>query len=175
MQHHKSKMVTVMILLASLAWNRSAAQDNPDTLITVLKTEVAKIDKDLPKFKVVKIELDDQSTEGAELQKYYDGNVIRKAVLTFYGETGQSISEYYFLSNDLISISETLLKYKTPLFAEKTEIASEELTTLYLKNEILMRWTDNVGKMVDLSQYPERQIRIAEELKMIRDNEKKNF
>lgn len=138
-----------------------------ETWIKNIDTEYTIINNDTAKFRMEVKKVFGQSSEGGSLEKYYDGKALRKAILILFGETGKLVSEYYFLNHELIFVHEKDLTYDAPFYIGKTEIKSEEENKFYFKNQILVRWLDNEGKIVDPVKCLEKQIEILEDLKVI--------
>ena len=160
--------IIILSLLNSFIWFGSSGQDNIEMQIKEIKAEYEKINKDTAKYKMVQSNVIGQSSEGGVLKKYYNGNVLRKAILTLFGETGQSTSEYYFLNGELIFEFDTELFYKSPLYMGKVEIKSQEETKFYFKNQRLISWIGNDGNMMDGALYPEKEEELLDFLKIIK-------
>ena len=160
--------IIILSLLNSFIWFGSSGQDNIEMQIKEIKAEYEKINKDTAKYKMVQSDVFGQSSEGGVLKKYYNGNVLRKAILTLFGETGQSTSEYYFLNGELIFEFDTELFYKSPLYMGKVEIKSQEETKFYFKNQRLISWIGNDGNMMDGALYPEKEEELLDFLKIIK-------
>lgn len=141
--------------------------DSVEKWIKEIKNECDKINNDTAKFKIDQKDIFGQSTEGGFLRKYYDGNTLRKAILTLFGETGQSTSEYYLLNGEITFVDEKAVKYKSPIYMGKTEIKSQEETRFYFKNQKLIRWIGNEGKIMDVALYPEKEKEILDDFKNI--------
>jgi len=149
------------------SWLSSSGQDSVESRIKEIRKECDRINKDITKFKVVQEDINDQSAEGGILKKFYDGNTLRKAVLTFFGETGQSTSEGYFLNEEIIFVLQTEERYKSPIYMGKTETKSKEENRFYFKNEKIIRWIANNGKIMDTRLYPEKEKEIFDDFKNI--------
>ncbi|HEY8421370.1 MAG TPA: hypothetical protein VIL05_06495 [Thermoclostridium sp.] len=117
-------------------------------------------------FRIVKNDLEGQSTEGGTIQKYYDGNNLRKAVLIYYGENGKATYEYYFLEGQLFFCFERVEEYKRPIYADsKSKAGKVSENRYYFHNLSLIRWIDANGKIVSKSMYSDKKKEIFEDVK----------
>src|SRR5258705_1410509 len=107
------------------------SRDSVEFWVKEIKDEYEKVNQDTAKFKIVESDVFGQSEEGGFVKKYYDGIQLRKAVLTLYGETGQSTSEYYLRNNMIIFVLQKHLKYATPIYIGNTEIKNSERDQYY--------------------------------------------
>ena len=167
MQHTSHRTALLILLLVSLLWMNTRGQDSTSLRIEKIRMECERINKSIPKFKVVEEPVTGQSTEGGELKKFFDGTTIRKATLTLYGETGQLLSEYYFENSDLIFVSETAIHYKAAIYMGKTEVEREEEDKFYFSNQKLALWVDHSGIPKDPVLYPEKEKEFLSDLKNI--------
>lgn len=141
--------------------------DSIEYRISQINEEYIRINNNTAKFKITEQDIFGHSAEGGELSKYYDGKTLRKAILILYGETGQSTSEYYFLSGELIFVHKKNEKYRSPIYMEKPEVKSGEENKFYFKNQRLIRWIGNDGKILDGVLYPEKEEQLLDDLKII--------
>lgn len=157
MEHVNKKIFILTLLLSLFAGTSSLAQENIDMQVKEIKAECEKINKDTAKFKTEEKDIFGHSTEGGQLLNFYDEKELRKAILTLYGETGKSSTEYYFLNGEIICISQTIVKYKAAIYMGKVEIKSREENKFYFKKQKLIRWIGNKSEIVDTSLYPEKE------------------
>jgi hypothetical protein len=168
MEYTNGKIILLILLMTSFSWLSSSGQkDSVEIRIKEIRKECDRINKDSSKFKVVQEDINDQSAEGGILKKMYDSNTLRKAVLIFFGETGQSTSEYYLLNGEIIFVYQREERYKSPIYMGKTELKSQEENRFYFKNKKLIRWTGNDGKILDAGLYPEKEKEIVDDFKSI--------
>jgi hypothetical protein len=148
---------------------RCSAQDDLDMLITQIKSQCDKINSESKLFKVTEEDVNDLSSEGGVLKKFYENKVLKKAELTLFGETGQSTTQYYFHNGELIFAKSIEKMYKEPIYLSKPETDSLIKNEFYFKSQILVRWVDNNGKIVEQTQYLQKQIEILDDLKLINE------
>jgi len=167
----KKKIVLVILLVAN-SWIQSIGQDNDELRIKQIETEYEKINKEIKKFKLTQEDVNDRSEEGGILKKYYEGQILRKAILTLFGETGQSTSEYYFSNGDLIFVKEQIDIYTGPLDVSRGETESTETNKFYFNRERLIQWVDNDDEKVNSEQYSEKENEILDDIKYIINKDK---
>jgi hypothetical protein len=174
MKYTYKKNIFLILFLASFSFIHSSGQviqketnDSVEVLIKEIKKDCDRINKDIAKFKVVQEDINDQSAEGGILKKFYDGKILRKAVFTFFGETGQLSSEGYFLNGEMIFVLNTEERYKAPVYMGKTEIESKEKDEFYFKNKKMIRWINNYGEIIDIGLFPGKEKEILDDFKNI--------
>ena len=146
--------------------NTSRANDSTEILISKIRKEYNKINSDSSKLRIVKEDRSGQSTEGGELKKFYDGDNLRKAILVLYGETGKSITEYYFANGRLFFAYERIEEYNKPIYENGTKVNKVEENRYYFNNLRLIRWI-NSGKMINNSLYPAKEKELLDDIKDI--------
>ena len=116
------------------------------------------------------------STEGGNIVAYFDNADLRKAVVTYYGETGKVIYEYYVWDNDVFFIFRQDFYYNSPIYwtedkpEEGIEAYDENKTKIfenryYFSNDKLIRWIDPDKKFVN----PESEEFKKEESDLLKD------
>lgn len=142
--------------------------DSTEFWIKKINTEYININKDSSKFRLEQKSITGQSSEGGALEKFYDGKILRKVVLTLYGETGKLVCEYYFLNQQVILIYDKTVTYKSPIYMEKPVVKSREENKFYFKDQRLIRWIGNDSKVPDGVLYLEKEEQLLEDLEIIR-------
>lgn len=136
--------------------------DSTDPLIRSIKNEFGKIEADHAKFRSVKKDIMDQSTEGGDGTLDYDGKQLRRARLEYFGETGKAYYMYYFSHGKIIFCFSRETRYTKPFYIENYSIGLIKTTRYYFQNGRLVRVIDEKGKLVDKSLYPEKQKDLSE-------------
>jgi hypothetical protein len=152
------KLQLLIIPLLFFCIQCSAQQVKQDTSavesqVRAIREEFNKINSDSAKLRVVKKDIMDESTEGGEIDKFYEGKTMRKAILLCYGETGKSSAEYYFLNNQLIFLYTRYTTYTKPFYIKGYKIARIDENRYYFYNGKLIRWLGSKGKLIDKSRY----------------------
>jgi len=105
-------------------------------------------------LKVVTADIMDESTEGGESKKFYEGKELKKAEVIFLGETGRVSYEYYFTGGQLFLYISRYVRYTKPFYIKNSKTGRVDVTRCYFENQRLVRWIDEKGKIVDKSLYP---------------------
>ena len=119
-----------------------------DSIISHIWKEYQTINSDTS-LKSKQIDLVGLSTEGGELIALVDGIDLRKAKVTFYGEMGKRIDEYYFENGSLFFLFQQVLSYDKPVYLEGSKIISTEEDRYYFHEDLLIRWIDRKNDIVD--------------------------
>jgi hypothetical protein len=127
------------------------------SIISKIKNDFEKINSDTERLRVVTRDMEGVSSEGGFLKLLYDERRLRKAILIAYGETGKSVTEYYFKSNKLIFICRKDESYSTSIYDHtQPKIKKEEENRFYFLNGELIRWIDKNNKIVNSKEYPRK-------------------
>lgn len=105
-------------------------------------------------------EIEASSSEGSEVYSYYDKNDLRKIHVSFYGEIGKSIIEYYFWNESVFFIFRQDYAYNSSIynFEDMPELGIEahdpektiiEENRFYFNQNKLIRWLDPEKKQID--------------------------
>lgn len=163
----KLAYIIILIVVGIVFLNISKISANPtqddiENVIKNIREEYKKINSDTNLI-VIEKDLTGLSTEGGVLFSYYDKTGLRKAVLTFYGEMGKSIDEYYFKDGKLIFLFKQKFYYNQPIYFEDGfKVERTEENRYYFCNEKLVRWIDAEKAMRDV--YTDESKRISTEL-----------
>src|SRR6185503_939672 len=88
-------------------------QDSTDIYISNIRAEYQKINS--CKLRAVDAEPQEESSEGGEVKKYYDGKGLRKIVAEYDGAIGRAKWEYYFIGDELCFVYEVDYTYDRPM------------------------------------------------------------
>jgi hypothetical protein len=141
--------------------------DSVEIIIKGIRKEFNKINSDTSKMRVTKEDKSGQSTEGGTITKFYDGNTLKKVRLVFYGETGKSTTEYYFLNGQLFFCFEQNDHYNKPIYEKNMRVNKKEENRFYFNKQKLIRWITDNGKIADKSLYPTKEKEIFDDLQDI--------
>ncbi len=140
----------VMVLLMSANWagglavTTGSGRQEGDA-VSAIRRRYAVINRNLPKYRVVKKELSGFSTEGGELVAYFDGPSVVKMAATHQGETGRSFEEYYYRDGKLIFVFRRQETYDEPMSGKVSKTAEDRF---YFDEGRLIRWLDRRGRAV---------------------------
>jgi len=142
----------------------NSGQDKNDVekIISDIRKEYKNINSDTNLI-VIEKDLTGMSTEGGTLFSYYDKTELKKSVLSFYGEMGKRVDEYYFKEGRLIFLFKQEFYYNQPIYIEEGfGIAKTEENRYYFYDNKLVRWVDSDKVMRDVSS--EESKKLASEL-----------
>lgn len=135
------------------------AQDSDQ--IQFIRQHFNYVNDNLNSFKTEKSETFDESTDGADISKYYDGKECVKVRTEYYGETGKLFREYYVKDNELLFVFDQKHNYNMPYYMDSTRAAQSEFdqwfdpkktkleeSRFYFKDNKMIRWIDPAGKYV---------------------------
>ena len=71
------------------------------------------------------------SAEGGEAKFYYENKQLKKIVTRLYGETFQSLTEYYLLNGQLSFVFEKTLRYNRPFYYDTTAMKENNDTEAF--------------------------------------------
>lgn len=151
--------VSLMVLTGSAQISSTAgpsAKDSTELIILKIRKEYAGINADSKKYHIVLKDIYGLSTEGGEVKSYYNGNELKKSVLTLYGEMGKSVKEYYFADKQVFFCYERHAEYDKPITQKDKRIKKVEENRYYFNKEKLIRWVGASGEIVPSVQYTEQ-------------------
>ncbi|HXB90978.1 MAG TPA: hypothetical protein VNU72_01755 [Puia sp.] len=144
------------------------AVETTESVMLKIRSEYNRINGDTAKMRVVSEDLSGQFPEGGKIRKYYTGDTLRKASMVFYGETGKSVVDYYYLNRELFFSYEHHTWYDRHIGTKGARITKEEENRLYFNHQKLFRWADHKGKVIDKSYYPDKENDLMEVMKVVR-------
>lgn len=137
-------------------------QNDITKIILDIEKECKKNDSDTNLTAIEKT-LTGLSTEGGVLLTYYDKSVnLKKAIINFYGEMGQKITEYHYKNREPIFCCQRQLYYNQPMYIEGSQVDKIEENIYYFHNQSMIKWTDINKTNRDISS--EEATKIAKEL-----------
>lgn len=139
--------------------------DSIDKAIKEIRKEYSKINSDTSKYSVVQKDINGESAEGGILKKFFENDVLRKAVEVFFGETGKLTAEYYFKDEEIIFVYEREDRYDSPIYEGNGKIKSTVENRYYFNHKKLIRWIGSDGKVVKPEQYLDKENEILDDLK----------
>jgi len=117
--------------------------------ISSIRTQYASINRRAARYKKIKKELSGFSLEGGELVAYLNGPVVVKLVARHYGESGNTLEEYYYSQGQLIFVFEKVSHYSQPLSGK---VVRAEENRFYFNDDNLIRWIGEKGKVVSVNE-----------------------
>lgn len=146
---------------AGVAGRASGNNPQEKESISSIRERYAAVNKNLPKYRVVKKELSGFSAEGGELVAYVDGASVVKMAATHLGETGRSFEEFYYRGGGLVFVFYRRETYDAPMSGK---VSKREEERFYFADGRLIRWLDQRGWAVapGREEYREAQARHLE-------------
>lgn len=135
-------LLPLSILLSMLIQPAHGQSQDP---IPSIRKQYAAINKRVAKYRKVKKELSGFSLEGGELMAYFDGPAIVKIVARHFGESGNTLEEYYYSKGQLIFMFEKVARYSQPMSGKVVSTAENRF---YFNDDDLIRWKGEKGKAV---------------------------
>lgn len=129
--------------------------ENTETLDTVnciknIEKHLAEINAVTDQYDKVEKEIFGHSAEGGIMIAFYDNNDLKKIIATFYGETGQATTEYYFDTvGNLSFIFRKTSFYGKPMYVEDSKIESIAENRYYFCQNELIKWLGRDNKPVN--------------------------
>lgn len=159
------QMRTLTAIMTLLLFSTLTVAQSTDSTINDIRFKYKNIRTHLVSYDTIMFAIWDKSKEGGHAIAYYDKNNDLKLIeVTWFGETGKRITEYYFDNRKLIFAFDQDFDYNRPIYwGEKkakekgdNEVFDPKKTTVkedryYFKNEKLFLWLDNTGKSIDLT------------------------
>jgi hypothetical protein len=117
---------------------------NLDKIIKNIQKEYTEINSKNNFYTAKKIDIYEESTEGAEVTGYYLNGDLKKIVGWYYGETGKAIAEYYYHDDKFFFVYSKTFNYEPPKDEPYTwnrdKIISVKENRYYFYNGNLIRW-----------------------------------
>jgi hypothetical protein len=157
------KTILIFFLALSIGSAIIAQSSKTETIISNIRKEFTTINAKQSSYQMKESEVEGLSTEGGKIKKYYDSTVLKKAILTLYGESGQMIVEYYFSHNQLIFAFEKNESYDRLVHQGKVKVVSTTENRFYFDKQKLIRWIQD-KKIMDKTLYAEREKEILADL-----------
>ncbi|MBU1075853.1 MAG: hypothetical protein KKH98_01080 [Spirochaetes bacterium] len=177
------KIFSLIFIFCTLFSEGLYASDKEDKIISLIRDNYVQINSNIGKFRLVTKEFSGESTEGGSAEIYYKDKTAVKIVITYYGEMGKSIEEYYFSEEKLIFVFVRDYQYNRPIYFD-AQYASENNdeafdiekskvleSRYYFHNEGLIRWIDEDKKKMNkkTEKFIQKEKSIKEEMKRIRE------
>jgi len=116
--------------------------------INQIKSLYSQFNKDSKKYIKKDFNITGESTEGGNLTIYYISHDVKKMVVTFYGETGKSITEFYVKNKTPFFVLKSQVIYVKPIYEKNMKILSKDEERYYFFEKKMIKWKDNNGKLI---------------------------
>ena len=143
-----TKTIVALMLVVTITSNRSysfnkfslLAPDDTTKIIKQIREQYKTVNSNQAKYRLLEMDLMGESTEGGFVASFDDRQALRKLIVTYYGETGKVITEYYFNHNDLFFSIVKEYHYNKPIGQPGSKIASVKEDRHYFTNKTMIRW-----------------------------------
>lgn len=143
------------------------------SLIKEIRKQYSEININSDHYDKVEKDIMGQSAEGGNMIAYYDNVNLKKIIAIFYGETGQTTTEYYFNTKSQLffAYSKTNI-YDKPIYIKGSKIKSVEEKRYYFFNNKLFKWLVNNNASVNFTSksFKEESKYIIDDIAEIRKN-----
>ncbi|MFB6319553.1 hypothetical protein [Saccharicrinis sp. FJH54] len=129
-----------------------------------IRAKYSCIRNNIYRYEEKKIDISDDSTEGGEVVAYYDGTELKIIQMSWFGETGKRILEFYIVNGEVFFAFDQHFNYNRPIYwneslakeNEDDEVFNPEKTTVsedryYFNKNRLFMWLNHDSKSVALS------------------------
>ena len=155
------RKIAILFILASLT-NFSAS--NIERKITQIRKDFMSTNA-VKNYVIKEVEDSEQSTDGGVVKYYFQNGVVKKIVAEHFGESWNSLTEYYVKNGKVYFIFDKTEKYNVPYYVDskwykenelkKGEIFDKRKSKFFEKryyfdeNEKLIRYIDENKKIVE--------------------------
>jgi len=108
------RKIAILFILASLA-NFSAS--NIEGKITQIRKEFASTNA-MKNYVIKEVEDSEQSTDGGVAKYYLQNGIVKKIVVEHFGESWNSLTEYYVKNGKVYFIFDKAEKYNVPYYVD---------------------------------------------------------
>ena len=115
-------MKTVALLFFLTFHVFSFAQQGEDEHILDIRKEYAAIRENMASYSKESLDFFDESTEGAEVAAYKEQGNTRLLTITWYGESGQHMTEYYYTNHQVFFVFDQETRYNRPIYYDQETV-----------------------------------------------------
>ncbi|HEX5170959.1 MAG TPA: hypothetical protein VFW11_17410 [Cyclobacteriaceae bacterium] len=90
-----------------------------------------------------------ESSEGGQADVYYDGDSMKKMVITHYGAIGKVTAEYYIQETKVFFIFIKRTVYDKPIYEKGSKVSAVEEDRFYFYEDKMIRWIDSSKNIVN--------------------------
>lgn len=122
-----------------------------DTILVIsnIKKEFGAINSNRGEYEKVQKDLLGHSSEGGIVEAFFDHKDLKIIRSTYYGESGNAITEYYFDVRGVFFVFKVDYYYEMPTDPKGIKINRKEESRYYFFNNELIRWIGIGNQLVD--------------------------
>jgi hypothetical protein len=117
-------------------------------IISGIKRQYLEINSNLSKYIKIEKKILGKSTEGGIIVIYHEKSIIKKIVITLYGEMGKNISEYYY-KDSLVFVLRSEYLYDKPIYYKGSHVVSIDENRYYFFNDTLIKWINKERRIIN--------------------------
>jgi hypothetical protein len=138
--------LTVACLTVALAEVscRESAGPSEDETVRDARVTFDRVNRDQRRYRQIERSVTGLSAEGAAVVGYCSGSELAKIHVTWFGETGKTVEEYYFERSKPVLLYSSALHYDRPY----GRVVQRWEQRYYFKDWRLARWVDSTGRRV---------------------------
>lgn len=119
------------------------------------------VNDNISSMRIEKSKTFDESTDGAEITKYFNEERCVKIRLEYFGETGKLFREYYVSNDELLFVFDQEYNYNMPYYMDSVRAAQSGFdqwfdpsktnlleSRFYFDNDKMIRWINPSGKHI---------------------------
>lgn len=141
---------------------------NEEEIISDIRQKFKEINQNTASYQAKNIELMGESTEGGKLTSYYQNKALKKVVVSYFGEMGKSIEEYYFSENNVFFVFTQEYSYDKPIHVKDSRVVKVEEDRYYFHNSKLVRWLDPNQEKIAQSKFKQKESAIFQKIKELK-------
>ena len=149
--------------------SKEASIEPPTTeeIISDIRKKFNEINQNTASYEAKSKEIMGESTEGGELNSYFENEELKKMVANYFGEMGRSIEEYYFSENNVFFVFTQQLSYDKPMYVEGSKAIKTDENRYYFHNDQLIQWLDTNKEKVPNSSFNQKESELFEKIKAL--------
>jgi hypothetical protein len=132
-----------LVIQPHLAVSQAATDD-----VAAIRARYGAINRDLPRYAVATLRLNDYAAEGADITAHFEGDELKKLVISYLAETDPGKEEYYFAQGSPFFI----FRYKRRAADGNSSRNEVDENRFYFAAGRLIRWIDENGRLLVIDQ-----------------------
>lgn len=140
-----------------------------EDIIANIKKQFTEINQSTNSYDVNVVEILGESTEGGELKSYTQNGELKKMVVSYFGEMGKLVEEYYFFKEQLFFAFIQRYSYDKPIYVEHSKVEKIEEERYYFHKDKLIRWLNPDKEKVASSSFKQKEFTILQDVKGLKE------
>ena len=140
-----------------------------EEIVLDIRKKFGDINNNINSYKKIKKDLKGESSEGGELKGYFNNEELKKIVVSYYGEMGKLIEEYYFWNNNLFFVFTQDYLYNMPKIMDGSKVEKIDENRYYFSAGKLIRWLDPNKEKAAKSKMTEKEKEILQKTNKLKE------